>query len=121
MIDLLTGEEFEPKRSWQKFATSENRIKYNNQCAKKIRKEKSILDKPLYQNYKILCELMKGKREAIFHQQFLLGKGFNFSTHNRIQEYDSKNYYCVYQYIMIHEKENTKFIYDDRYEKLSSD
>ena len=40
-MDPLTGEEFVPKRSNQKFASRENQIRYNNLKAKEIRQAKS--------------------------------------------------------------------------------
>ena len=111
MKDLLTGEEFEPKRSTQKFACSENRIKYNNMRANELRTEKSIIDKPLSNNLNILNKLMMGKNEAIFYNQYLLGKEYDFKVFNCVKEYNGTRGYGIYQYIMLHlENEQTKFI-----------
>ena len=117
MKDLLTGEEFEPKRITQKFENSDNRIKYHNDKAKIERQENARLDKPLRNNKKIIEELLKGNTAAEFHQQFLLGKGFDFKISNRVQTIENHQYFCVYQYIIIHnsEKQTTKFLLDDRY------
>lgn len=115
MKDLLTGEEFEPKKSSQKFANAANRIKYNNKLANEFRKSKAFIDKPLSKNLKILNELMYGKKEAAFHQEFLLGKGFDFRCTNRVDTYRGTRYNCVYQYILVHNKAYTKIIKDDRY------
>lgn len=117
MKDLLTGEEFEPKRTNQRFATSGNRIKYNNLKAKDERYELAKIDKPLRQNKKIIEELLLGKSQGEFNQQFLDGKGFDFNVYNRIQSHNEVKYFCVYQYIIIHDskKQTTKFIVDDRY------
>ena len=49
-IDPLTGEEFIPKKSSQRFATPANRIKYNNEKASKTRIKRAFIDKPLHQN-----------------------------------------------------------------------
>lgn len=117
MKDLLTGEEFEPKRIDQKFANPANRIKYYNLKAKNERIEFSKLDKPLKINKKIIDELLAGKKEAELNHQFLLGKGFDFRAYNRIQTYNDQNCFCVYQYIIINDNQKctTKFIIDERY------
>lgn len=115
MKDLLTGEEFEPKKNSQKFANAANRIKYNNKLANELRKSKAFIDKPLNKNLKILNELLSGKKEAIFHEQYLLGKGFDYRFTNRVDIYEGIRYNCVYQYFIIHNKPNTKIIRDDRY------
>ena len=115
MKDLLTGEEFEPKKSSQKFANAKNRIKNNNMLANDFRKEKSVLDKPLSKNLKILNELMSGKREASFHQEFLRGKGFDFKAVNGLEQHEGKYCPCVYQYMLLRDGENIKIIRHDRY------
>lgn len=117
MKDLLTGEEFEPMRIDQKFANAANRIKYYNLKAKKERIELSKLDKPLKINKRIIDELLGGKKEAEFNQQFLLGKGFDFRAYNRVQEHNNQNHFCIYQYIIVNDNKTgtTKFITDERY------
>ena len=69
-IDLLTNEEFIPKRINQRFANSENRIKYYNNKANELRHYLSYINKPLNQNFKIISQLMENKTEAIFHKEF---------------------------------------------------
>ena len=117
MKDLLTGEDFTPKKSSQKFATPANRIRYNNLKASRERKANSKLDKPLRLNKRILDELLTEKSEATYSQDYLLGKGFNYAVSNRIQGHDGRNHYCVYEYIIINDNQSntTKIIRDDRY------
>jgi len=115
MKDLLTGEEFQPKKISQKFKTAQNRIKYHNQKSNELRKKKAKVDGPLHKNLRILNELMEGKSEETFHDQFLLGKGFDFKVTNRVLSHKDQPYFCVYQYIKIHENGHTKIIRDDRY------
>ena len=99
--DLLTQEEFVPARINQRFANSKNRIKYHNNRAKEFRLRYAYIDKALHRNVKILNELMKDKKEGEFHKQFLLGKGYDFNVHTHVECLDDKNYYAVYQYIVI--------------------
>lgn len=113
MIDPYTGEEFEPKRRSQKFATPQNRIAYNNAKAAAIREEKSKYDKPLHLNYRILEEVTKGKREVRLHQERLIGKGFHFGVHNHVEMHGETYRYCIYQYVLVHEGEYTKIIRND--------
>lgn len=109
--DLLTGEQFTPKRSTQKFANAKNRIAYHNLNATKLRQSVSFVNKPLHLNLRILNELMNDKEEAIFNKQFLLGKGFSFDIHTHVKEYNGVNRYAVYQYVIISlDNEQIKFI-----------
>lgn len=109
--DLLTGEQFLPKRRNQRFLSSQNRIKFHNIKAAEIRIAKSFIDKPLHLNYRILNSIMKGKNETFFHKQFLLGKGFYFGVQTHIENYKGKNCIAVYNYIVIpHENDQIKIV-----------
>jgi hypothetical protein len=96
--DLLTGEKFTPKRITQKFACSENRTRYHNSRANKLRHSLRYVNAPLQQNFKILSELMEGKTEQKFHKQFLLGKGYSFNVFTHYHPLESKNVPCIYFY-----------------------
>ncbi len=98
MIDPLTGEEFEPKRTNQKFASQENRIRFNNSKAKKLRDSMNFVKGPLQQNLRILNELLEGIKEAIIHIEFLKGKGFHFGVCTHIQKFGENNLKMIYQY-----------------------
>ena len=117
MKDLLTGEDFEPKRSNQKFACRENRVKYHNLKAGTERHATAKLDRPLKINKRILDELLSDRTEATLSQDYLLGKGFDFHVSNRIQTYQGQNHFCVYQYIIINDndKKTTKIVKDAGY------
>jgi len=96
--DLLTGETFSPQRINQVFANSTNRIAYHNKKANELRHSSAFINKPLHLNHRICNEIMKEKKEAVFHKQFLLGKGFNFTVHNHVNVHDGKNHYAIFQY-----------------------
>ena len=99
--DLLTNEDFVPSRINQKFAKAENRIKYYNDKANEFRHSIAYLSKPIQHNIRILSELMKGKKEASFHKQFLLGKGFSIGVYTHIEQYDGKNQFAIHTYIIL--------------------
>jgi hypothetical protein len=99
--DLLTNEDFAPKRSNQKFATQSNRIKYHNDKANALRKASSFVNKPLMTNLNILNSLLQGKTERIFHKEFLKGKGFNFEVCTHLTLIDNLNRFSCYQYTII--------------------
>ncbi len=112
--DLLTKEEFIPLRINQKFAVPYNRIKYYNDKANEFRHSIAYINKPLHNNIRILNEIMKGKKEAIFHKQFLVGKGFYFGVHTHVKEYAGNNQYAIYNYIFFTVKdEQVKIIRND--------
>jgi len=114
--DLLTGEEFSPKRSSQRFSCPANRIKFHSNRATQLRHDSAYVNKPLLKNFRILNELMKGKLRGTFHKQFLLGKGFNFKVLTHFEEYEEETCNAIYQYIIIPiENNKIKIIRYDRH------
>jgi len=106
MQDPLTKNEFNPRRSNQKFENARNRSTFHNQLAAVLRKRKDFVDKHLRINFRILHTLMppfKELKEQIFHKQYLLGMGFNFGVHTHIQEIGGKGRYAIYNYVIIPE------------------
>ena len=99
--DLLTGEKFTPRRRNQKFATSKNRIAFNNNKAFELRDSKAFVDKPLKENHRILSNLLKPKETKSFSKEFLKGKGYNTTVFSHYETYDNKNYPALYQFILI--------------------
>ena len=98
--DPLSGDTFVAKRITQRFKTPTNRILYWNEWAKKVRHKKSKFDKPLHRNYLIITVLLNGKKEAVFHKQFLLGKGYHFGLHTHSEGIDGKNHFAIYEFII---------------------
>ena len=104
MKDPLTQEEFVPKRCNQRFANSQNRIKYYNNKANQERIENAFIDKPMKKNLKILKELMEGKTNEFFHIEYLRGKGYDFNFYHATCKAKNSTGYCLYNYILIFEK-----------------
>ena len=96
--DLLTGQEFYPSRITQKFACADNRIKYHNLKANKLRHSVMYVNSPLHKNLRILNEIMQGKDKGIFHKQFLLGKGYSLGVLTHYNEVEGKRISCLYHY-----------------------
>lgn len=99
--DLLTREDFYPKRSTQRFARPENRIRYHNRKAKELRNSLAPFDRPLHNNLRILNELMSGKAERTLAKQFLLGKGFVFGVFNHYVNVQDTRQAAIYNYTLI--------------------
>ena len=99
--DLLTGEDFIPQRINQKFATPANRIKYYNDKANEQRHKLAYVNKPLQKNWRISIELLEGKEEAVFHKQFMIGKGFKFGVCTHYQNHLGKTYAAIYNFIFL--------------------
>lgn len=99
--DPLTGEEFIPKKNSQRFATPQNRIKYNNEKASKINLERAFIDKPLHANRNILKQILGNKPEATIHCEFLRGKGYNFPLFTHYDKWEGINVPCIYEYMII--------------------
>jgi hypothetical protein len=114
--DPLTGEEFIPKKVSQRFAKPQNRIKYNNEKANKIRLKRAFIDKPLHQNHTILLELLNGKNEITIHQEFLRGKGYDFYLTTHFDKWEEKNVPCIYEFLIIAlPNQQIKILKNDRY------
>lgn len=114
--DPLTGEEFIPKKNSQRFATPQNRIKYNNEKASNLNIERAFIDKPLHSNRNILNELLGIKTEITVHQEFLKGRGYNFNLITHYDKWEGKNVPCIYEFIIINiENQQTKILKNDRY------
>jgi hypothetical protein len=84
--DPLTQEGFTRHLSNQKFASSKNRIRFNNIKARKKREIKAPVDRILDQNRKILSGIIRDKVEIIVSKDYLLGAGFSFHYYSFIKE-----------------------------------
>lgn len=108
--DLLTNEPFTPKRISQKFSRAENRIKFHNRKATKLRHSVQHINKPLHQNLKILNEIMVDTMKKKIHKQWLLGKGFNFGVMTHFIEYGDEQRKCVYDFCISSHREDSDYI-----------
>lgn len=104
--DLLTGEEFIPKKITQRFTTPQNRIKYNNLKASQEKQNIAFYNKPLLKNYRILLELVGKNKSATYSRDYLLGSGFNFSIFNHFSVIEGRNYPSVNEFTLVIQKEN---------------
>lgn len=102
-IDPFTGEEFIPKKISQRFANKENRIKFNNDKAKKIRIEQAPIINPLKLNFKIIKELIGNKMEIILNKEFLRGRGFDYTVNSGIERFNQKIYPLIFGYLIIND------------------
>ena len=109
--DLLTGDEFIPKRSSQKFATRENAIKYNNLKAKERREEIKYVQEPLRKNFHFLKEELGNDKVKEFPVDYLRGAKYNFGVFTHFRTVGDISYPCIYQFMIVKiNKEKLKFI-----------
>lgn len=108
--DLLTNEPFIATRINHKFSRPENRIKFNNRKATKLRHSVQHINKPLHRNLKILNEVMVDSMKKKLHRQWLLGRGFNFGVMTHFVELEGEQLKCIYDYCITEEKENSDVI-----------
>lgn len=114
---LYSGEEFIPKKVSQRFSTPKNRIKFNNEKASQTRLKRAFVDKPLHKNHAILLDLIGNKTEIAKHEEFLLGKGYNFSLTSHFDMWEGNKHPCIYEFIIIKSLNNPliKIVRNDRY------
>ncbi|MBC8297539.1 MAG: hypothetical protein H8E55_17320 [Pelagibacterales bacterium] len=98
--DPYTGCYFTPKRDNQKFSCRSNQIAFNNEKARKIRREKKPLDDSLESNRKILENTLGDYEFVIKSYDFLLGAGYIFNVFNSNYNINGVVYQCVYQFAL---------------------
>ena len=96
--DLLTQEEFIKQRNNQKFASSKNRIRFNNLKARKKRITKGPIDRMLDLNRTILSRIIGDKPEIIVSRDYLLGAEFNFAYYSFIHKIEELTYSGIYEF-----------------------
>lgn len=106
--DPLTGELFFPKRANQKFARPENRIKFNNDAANELRREREHINKPIHIAHVKLRKLMVGRNEAEFSIDFLRGYGLDFNVFNHYVLYNGIQRPAIFEFVFIIDKVNKK-------------
>lgn len=98
--DPLTGQTFIPKRSNQRFATSYNRKKFNNQIANDLRKEREYIFGPLNKSHRLYIKLMEGKNEGEFSFDYLDGYGLKFNTFTHHKLINGVQVPCVFEFTL---------------------
>ncbi len=96
--DLLTQQSFYKKRTNQKFATPQNRIRYNNRKARRKRAAKAYIDRKLDRNRTILERILSGKKEVTVSRDYLLGSGFDFNFISYHTKVDNVIYDGIYEF-----------------------
>lgn len=104
--DLLTGEDFYGRIN-QNFKNANNRVKFYNDKANKIRHSKRDYDNKLHRNYLITNELLGKNKSATFHREFLIGKGYSLGIFTHIAPYENQNRYAIYNHLIIQEGDST--------------
>lgn len=110
--DPLTGEEFVPKKTSQRFATAANRIKFNNSQAAALNKERAFIDMPCKQSHRILKAIYNPKFDNIHNKHKLEGMGLRYDAFNRIvdSKYGKISAYYDYAIRIIHNTDNVQII-----------
>ncbi len=106
--DPYTGEEFIAKRENQRFACPENRIKFNNDAANELRREREHINKPIHIAHVKLRKLMVGRNEAEFSIDFLRGYGLDFNVFNHYVLYNGIQRPAIFEFVFIIDKVNKK-------------
>lgn len=107
-IDPLTGEKFFANRANQKFARQENRIKFNNDAANALKKERDSINVPINRTHKKLKILMVRKYAAEFSFDYMDGLGVNFNVFNHYVFYKGVQRPAVFEFIIIIDRINKK-------------
>lgn len=115
--DPLTGQTFIPKRSNQRFATSYNRKKFNNQTANLLRKKRDVIYASLNKTHRIIIKLMEGKNDVVFNNEFLRGCGVSFKNFSHFTPIDGKQCNCIFEFIITtcHNTNTTKIERNGRF------
>jgi hypothetical protein len=104
--DPLTGEKFFAFRVNQTFATPANRIKYHNELASELRKERAVINNPIHNTHRLLRKLMGNKREAEFSIDYLDGYGIDYRCFNHYFKINGIRYPSIYEFTFIIDQTN---------------
>lgn len=96
--DPLTQEDFIRQRSNQKFASSKNRIRFNNLKAREKRLMKGSIDRILDKNRTILSRILGDKLEISVSRDYLLGAGFSFNYYSFLKDVNAVTYSGIYEF-----------------------
>jgi hypothetical protein len=106
--DPLTGELFFPKRANQKFARPENRIKFNNDAANELRREREHINKPIHSSHLKIRKLMFGKIKAEFSFDYMEGAEIVFKAFTHYELYRGLLRPAIFEFIVIIDEPNKK-------------
>ncbi len=90
--DLLTGEEFTPKKVTQRFKTPANQIKYNNKQQSKRRQTLNFLLAPMTRTHRVLTKELGNKPEVKLHKEWCKGAGADMTLFTHIEEIEKKRF-----------------------------
>jgi len=96
--DPLTGENFVPHRTNQKFVSRKNQIAFNNRKARQKRRAEIPYDSKLKHNRKVLKQILVNEKETIRSRDFLKGAGFDFRFFHSTSAKDDSVIYYIYEF-----------------------
>jgi hypothetical protein len=108
--DPLTREEFTAGRVNQRFVIPANRIKFHNESASDLRKDRAFLDKHVHRNHLICRQIYVEGSDNVFDNMWLLGKGLRNDATNHQVAYQGIIRNCIYEYVLIPIENKTKII-----------
>ncbi len=116
-IDPFTKEEFEPRRKNQVFANQKNKADYHNEKANILRDKRSIIDKKINSNHRLLLKILMDKNKIEIDEKILEGKGFFFNVFNHHVRYENFYVNAIYEFIFFKQKDSNNIIIikDDRF------
>jgi hypothetical protein len=106
--DPYSGEEFIAKRVNQRFARPENRIKYNNNVANELRREREHINKPIHSSHLKIRKLMLRKIKAEFSFDYMEGAEIVFKVFTHYELYRGLLRPAIFEFIVIIDEPNKK-------------
>ncbi len=104
--DPLTREEFTAGRVNQRFAIPANRIKFHNESASDLRKERAVINNPINKTHRLIRKLMGNKRESEFSNDYLEGYGIDYRCFNHYFKINGIRYPSIYEFTFIIDQAN---------------
>jgi hypothetical protein len=98
--DPLTGKEFIAKRANQRFASTENKIRFHNRKNAELYKIRSPYEKRSKHSHLAIIALYNPKSENKFHVEYLKGKGVDLGAFNHVINKPSGDLFCYYDFAL---------------------
>jgi hypothetical protein len=96
--DLLTGEEFIPKKVTQRFKTPANQIKHNNLQQSKRRQLLNVLLTPMTRTHRILTKELGKKPQVKLHREYLKGADADMTLITHVEKIDGRQFRALFNF-----------------------
>ncbi len=106
--DPFTNKVFETVSKIKRFESKKNQVAFNNQKARRAKKDRAYVDDKIEHNYIVLSKLLGDEDEVIVTEEHLKNEGFYLGVLTHYANIKGTLIICIYSYCYI-QLENNQF------------